>query len=394
MNNIGELINNSISIVQKSSLFIMTFFSFLNPDTSSINTTNIEQGRLISPVNSLFVFSTPNINFLQNTPQERADEIINTLNISTGSVSTISLGKDRVIQSVQKLNQLNIVAPSYSPVRIDKNKAFQKANQNIEVNQTVSNTITSTASNQKSNEYKNMDDSVVHIRCENKTSNTIKVVTGSGVIISSSGLILTAAHVAAPLYGQQNTNKYNCYARINDPATGNYSLSVVFIDPDWVNKYYSIFDKTHSETGENDIAILQMNISGINNIKVASITGADPNIGDQITIKSYPSDVYGKLGVFTILPRKSESNAIGSLLNFDASTNGPYALLETKPSSLGQSGASGGGIFNNQGQLIGIISNSVSSDILLKNKIRGLTMNHIDSRIKTNLGKSIFEYNQ
>lgn len=372
----------------------MTFFSFLSPDTSSINTANIEQGRLISPVNSLFVFSTPNIDYSQSSAEEKTNSIINTLNIPTSSISTISLGKDRIIQSVQKLNHLNVVAPSYSPVRIDKNKMVQGNNQNTLTNQIIPATIKPVASNDNSSERKKIDDSVVNIRCENKTSNTLKVITGSGVIISSSGLILTAAHVAAPLYGQQNINKYNCYARINDPAAGNYPLKVVFIDPDWVSKYYSVFDKTHPETGENDIAILQMNVSSISNIRPAEITGVSPNVGDSIIIKAYPSDVYGKLGVFTVLPRKSESNAIGSLLNFSGEINSPYDLLETKPSSLGQSGASGGGIFNNQGQLIGIISNSVSSEILLKNKIRALTINHIEERIKSNLGRSILEYNQ
>jgi hypothetical protein len=382
MNNIGELINNSISILQKGFLLIIGFFSFLNPDTSSINTANIEGGKLISPVNSLFVFSTPNIVFSKNTPEERANEIISTLNISTDNLSLVPTDKDQLVKSIDKLSKLDIKAPNYSTL---KTGGYRNED-------AVKNTPTETKPEAKV--IKSLDSSVVNIRCESKTSKTLKVITGSGVIISSSGLILTAAHVAAPIYGQQNTNKYDCFARINNPATGNYSLRVVFIDPNWVSKYYSVFDKNHTETGEHDIAILQMDISNLSSVRPAEISRASINNNDSISIQSYPSDVYGKLGVFTVLPRKSESNSIGGLLNFDGSSYSPYSLIETKPSSLGQSGASGGGIFNNQGHLIGIISNSVPSEILLKNKIRGLTIDYIDERIKANLGRSIFEYNQ
>ena len=135
-------------------------------------------------------------------------------------------------------------------------------------------------------------------------------------------------------------------------------------------------------------------MSDLNNVAYTILSADIPNLGDSVEIKSYPADVYGKSDVFTVLPRKSETNSIDGLFNFSGGIDSPFDLIETKPSSLGQPGASGGGIFNTQGQLIGIISNMVSSDVLFKNKIRALSVKYIDNELKRNLGKSIFEYNQ
>lgn len=345
MNNIWELINSGIALFQKVFLLILTTFSFLTPTSTETS-------------------------IIVKTPNEKVDVIINKLNKSVEGTPT---NTENTTQSIGKLNYLKITAPDYTIIKIkSKNK------QGVAITDT---NVTKTS----------LDDSVINIRCENKTNNTIKVITGSGVLISSSGLVLTAAHVAAPIYSQNN-NKYNCYARINNPASGNYPIKVVFIDKQWVTKYYENFEKNNSTTGENDIAILQIDIKNLNNINPAQISLVFPTLNESVTIKSYPADVYGKSGVFTILPRKSEINSVGGFFNFNGDGNGPYDLLETKPSSLGQSGASGGGIFNSQGYLIGIISNVVSSDILFKKKIRAITIKYIDNEIKINLGKSIFEY--
>ena len=423
MNNIEDLIGNSISIIKKSSLFIVTIFSFFS-GANSINTTNPS----VSPTekNSIGIQRS-----VQETSTRDANKILNVLNHdesnakSNGTSSQtkyqnifiVPINTDKIVEIAKKLNQFNLIAPDYANLGAQgKNKTGDKnvvVTQNTEVQRPIvpdvktSNTETqnfSRVSNSISITAQGSEEGLVNIRCENRTNNTIKVITGSGVIISSSGLILTAAHVAAPVYSEQNGGKYNCYARIKNPATGNYPVKVVFINPEWVSKYYSEFDKTYSETGENDIAILQIDnsneklsnteITNLNNTAHAILSTNIPNLNDSIEIKSYPADLYGKSGVFTVLPRKSESNSINGLFNFSGGIDSPFDLIETKPSSLGQPGASGGGIFNNQGQLIGIISNMVSSDVLFKSKIRALSIKYIDNEIKKNLGKSVFEYNK
>jgi S1-C subfamily serine protease len=401
MNNIGVLVNGTISIIQKSALFVATFLSLLSPTTSSISTS-----------------TTSSLGLKASTSAEKSKEIVDILNrpFSNPSSSTsavyVPMGTDKITSAVDKLKHLKITAPNYSVLKISTKQSkdnstpnqIKKPQKSNILSDTDKTPTSNTSSNIKSHISTSPDDSVVNIRCENKTSNTLKIITGSGVIISSNGLVLTAAHVAAPVYSEQSGGKYSCYARIKDPASGKLPVKVVFIDRDWVNKHYSNFENTYSETGESDIAILQIDISNpsintatateLKNILPAKISPLPFNLNEQITIKSYPSDVYGKIGVFSVLPRKSETNSIGNVFNFNGDSNGPYDLIETKPSSLAQSGASGGGIFNNQGQLIGIISNYVSSEILLKNKIRAISIKHIDNKLRMNLGKSIYEMNQ
>jgi hypothetical protein len=384
MNNIGDLINNSIPIIKKGSLFIVTLIGLFS-NSSSIDPNIINNSKIStnSPTEKIEDFIPKAV---KNTAAENTKKIL--------KVTNVPINTDKIVQTAKKLNSLNLIAPSYSNLDITKkNTQIQTETKKI-IGSTNSIAITAQGS----------EESVVNIRCENKINNSVKVITGSGVLISSSGLILTAAHVAAPVYAQQKGGNYNCYARIKNPASGNYPVAVVFINPSWVNKHYSEFDKPHSESGESDIAILQIDnsklklsntdISNLNNTAKASLSLNVPNLNDSISIKAYPSDVYGKLGIYTSLARKSEGNSIGGLLNFSGTIDSPFDLIETKPSSIGQSGASGGGLFNNQGQLIGIISNMVSSDILLKNKIRALSIKYIDNEIKKNLGTSIFYYNQ
>ncbi len=252
----------------------------------------------------------------------------------------------------------------------------------------------------------NTDDSVVNIRCENKSGNKIKVITGSGTLISKTGVILTAAHVAAPVYASELGQSYNCFARIKNPASEQFPVKTIFINPKWISDHFHEFEKSYSESGEHDFAFLKIDttnksfsnkkqsekINLINKINVISRSGISLNSinpGDRINIIAYPASVYEKYGVSTALYRKNESNQIDSILTSSNPSYGKY-LIETKNSSLGQSGASGGGIFDTNGNIIAVISNSVPSETsLTQTKIRAVLLSYINESLKQFIGKSI-----
>ena len=380
MNNTIEFIGKLFGAI-KNTFVVITMFVGLFTNTTSSPTSIVKN---IIPESKI------------QTALKNTEQIIGTLsqgNISTSTdvITEIPKKADQMIQATKKLSQLNLVAPNHEYFFGNKGKVIVK-------------TPATTTPNLNKEILINTEgsiDSVVNIRCEKKVGNSLKVITGSGVLINETGLILTAAHVAAPVYARENGGTYKCFSRVKDPATGNYPIKLVFIDKNWINKYYYEFDKTHTETGEFDIALLQIdNSKEIKDTDIALLNGQShsslsisvPKIGDSILIESYPADDYGKYGVFMVLPRKTEVGSIGQLFNFNNDGSSTFDLIETEPSSLGQSGASGGGIFNDQGQLIGIISNSVTSNILLKNKIRALSIKYIDKEIKNLTGKSLSDY--
>ena len=386
MNNLVETIKTILSIVKNVFAVIIAFISLFTTNTNSVSENGIQLQN-----------STSTQTALKDTKN-----IINTLNNIGDLVNEKPItkaNKDKSVEQVQKINQLSITAPNHNT--IDTKKKDNTKNNGSAVNKKDQN---NTADNQIQLNISRIGnkDSVVNIRCENKINNTLKVITGSGVFISSSGLILTAAHVAAPVYSSQNDGKYSCYVRTGDTAQGNFPIKLIFIDKTWLNKYYDLFDKSYVETGENDIGILQVDANKLsqeqtkqlNNLSHSLISGNNPNVGDNISIISYPADIYGKFGVFTTLTKESEHNSIGSVSSFNYSINQSFDILETNPSSLGQSGASGGGIFDTNGNLIGIISNMIQSDILLKNKIRALTTDYINRDVNQSTGNSIYNYNK
>ena len=276
----------------------------------------------------------------------------------------------------KKINQLSVVAPTYTSINNSNTKVVIK---NKEAAQATSTKYTGKIMISGSNYI----DSVINIRCEEKISNTsTRIITGSGILISKDGLILTVAHVAAPLYSSQNSKRnFECYGRSGSPAGGKYPLKLVYINKLWTDKYLNIFDKGYTESGENDIAILSidnsLSLENLTNINQKTFVLPEYNVnkGDLISIISYPADVYEKLGAFSPLSRQLESNTIADSWSFNNLQD--KDVLETNPSVIAQSGASGGGIFNQNGKLIGLIVSMVPSDILLKEKIRALSSDYI-----------------
>ena len=81
-------------------------------------------------------------------------------------------------------------------------------------------------------------DVVVNVICLQKTSAYTKLSTGSGVIISSNGLILTNAHVAYPFLqsSQFGMNTYSCTIRRENIPNYGYNAELVYYPIDWLNE--------------------------------------------------------------------------------------------------------------------------------------------------------------
>lgn len=400
------------------------------------------KGVLVTIITAIGLSGVTGINFPDHStttsnPQNKTNIYNNTISSSTidqsiKEVETIIgvLSKKKLTSTsensnnskfkLDKLNMLQLVADEYQTVETKKNKQHsgeQETNTKETIRETgflnmlspTPNQDTAITSQEIDITKTNSEESIVNIRCESKNGSKIKVITGSGIIISRTGSILTAAHVAAPVYASEQGQNYTCFARIKNPASEQIPIKTIFIHPKWVSLHFHEFDQSYLESGEYDFAILKINLKSSkftnkNNEEQTSLINkinslARANLGlnsvkseDLIKISAYPAGDYQKYGVTTALYRKTESNQINSILTTQNYSYG-HNLLETQNSSLEQSGASGGGIFDNQGNLIALISNSVPSDTSLgQKKIRGVLLSYINISIKQITGKSLNDF--
>jgi hypothetical protein len=406
---------NSIFVIKKVLLTVITAVGLTVSSTtpSNITPTNISNNTISKETTALASKASKEIiNNLNNSNSTLNGTLNGTLTKLTHAVIPETANQSKF--KIKKLNILSLIAKDHQP--IDGNT--QKTNINNSENTAgstknyideykniidkLSPSKTAVEQNEKINiKNTNTEDSVVNIRCESVSAGKIKVITGSGTVISNTGAILTAAHVAAPVYAQSLGHNYKCFAKIKNPASGEYPITVVFIHPNWISKHFNEFDKGYLESGEFDFAVLKLNIKKedptirtINLLSRSTPSFVDSNISDLIKIVAYPADSYSKNGVFSILPRKTEGNSVKSLLTLNNGTEYTYNLIETETSSMGQYGASGGGVFDTSGNLIAVISNTVSTkeNSVVKNKIRAVSVKYINSELKKHTGKSILDF--
>jgi hypothetical protein len=242
------------------------------------------------------------------------------------------------------------------------------------------------------NVYNNSKQSVINIFCVSTKGNMVSISTGSGVVISEKGIILTNAHVAEN-YLIPNRD---CVIRQGEIATDKYKASLIYINEDWLKKNASVlFSQSARGTGENDFAFLSINskTDGTNldsniphtNINTEALT--EQSSGNKILVAGYPAGTLGALSLRKYL------NFVADVINitnvFTLGGNN-VDVFETSISKVGQHGSSGGGIFNSSNNLIGLIVSV--NDESGNSKINALTTTYISRAINTETGKSLQDF--
>lgn len=101
--------------------------------------------------------------------------------------------------------------------------------------------------------------SIINIFCTTKTGGDFKPISGSGIVISESGIILTNAHVAQYLLLKDYRVKdfISCIGRIGSPAIPEYELKPIYLPESWLKENApKIKEESPTGTGENDYAFL------------------------------------------------------------------------------------------------------------------------------------------
>lgn len=337
-------------------LSVLTFFG-INPDISVPTAQVVEERKEIQ--------------------QERIDEVLHTQDDASEPVSkndTVAEVESKITE-IQKEFTQSITQPVVDSV------------QNIVPSSLVYNEETPAF---------NVKDVVVNINCLEKTSTYTRLSSGSGVIISPAGVVLTNAHVTYPFLqtSQFDSSVFSCSIRRENIPNYGYNAELVYYPSDWLSSNSEIIkDPAPVGTGENDYALLQITSplgptpKGSTFPYVStSVTAGDLKENKDITVAGYPST---NSGVFEIDTKPGLKVAQSHIVDFFTFASRSYDVLQTGVNDVAHRGASGGGVFSSD-LLYGIVvttnTNSQGS------YINALTIPYIKRDFKSDTGLDFDEY--
>ena len=207
----------------------------------------------------------------------------------------------------------------------------------------------------------NIQSVVVNIICAEKTRTHTKLSSGSGVIISPSGVVLTNAHVAFPFLKtkQFDDDTYSCSVRPENIPNYGYNAELVYFPVNWLETNRNIMNNpSPMGTGENDYAILIITTPTGPTPRTPTFTHASINISTndlvpniEVVAAGYPGT---NSGVFEIDSTPGLRIAQTYIVDFFTFSGRTYDILQTGPNVVAQRGSSGGGIFK-ENVLYGLI---------------------------------------
>lgn len=234
----------------------------------------------------------------------------------------------------------------------------------------------------------NPSKAIVNIYCTTRNGNTITAVTGSGIVIDPRGIILTNAHVAEHilLTNYLEIPNKECVIRQGSPAVALYKAEMIYIPESWLRDHGDEINQMvqSQESGEGDYALL-----GITNSISASLPNnfphATPDIstnylrtGSSVRAISYPSGNFA-------------SDQVSIINNYSFSQSGAD-LIRTSATELAERGASGGGILNKEGRLIGLIVTTTPDEHGSGNDLQALTLNYINRDLQRSARQTLSSF--
>lgn len=239
-----------------------------------------------------------------------------------------------------------------------------------------------------------IENATVNIICVRQEGMKTHITSGSGVIISPEGVVITNSHIAQHFLLKNVGN--NCSLRKENIPLYGFTAEPIYISEQWIEDNYKLI--SHSSptgTGEGDYALLK--ITGNTNPVLeipSSFAYINPDIeketikvGDQITAAGYPGRQYN-INLNNQLSLEIDKTSVERLFTLGKDSIDAFA---TENTSVAEIGSSGGGIFRD-GKLIGLISTINSSSYGKGNVINAITLDYINRNIKRQTGKSLSSY--
>lgn len=239
-------------------------------------------------------------------------------------------------------------------------------------------------------------DATVNLYCRVKIGGKTLSTTGSGVIISERGVILTNAHVGQffLLSGKNEKSKGNCSVRTGSPAQNAYGAKLLYLSPDWVKSYIEAVAKKQesSGSGERDFALLYITegkkgdlpstFPHLPLVEITSVPAKDSVVG----IAGYPAENLD----FKKIHKELNLIYATSTLSDTRSYLKPFVdVIILNPTEAGRPGVSGGPILNTKNEVIGIATAIETGKKKSLRRLRAITLTHVDRIIRADTGLSL-----
>lgn len=245
--------------------------------------------------------------------------------------------------------------------------------------------------------------SVTNIFCTTKSGGNLNPLSGSGIVISKNGIILTNAHIGQYFLLRDYKVKdfLTCVGRTGSPAYPAYKLELVYLPDKWLTENAEkINDENPLSTGENDYAFVV--ITGLTSGKetpnidnLPYLEGETEDVvapKDPVLLAAYPAGFLGGIIIQKDLWLASSISIISKLFYF----NDPKKidLFTVLGSIISQKGASGGAVVSlATGKLLGIITIATTNvKTTGERELSALTLSYIKSQFEKESGKTLVSF--
>ncbi len=223
---------------------------------------------------------------------------------------------------------------------------------------------------------------LVNIICTVSAGTVLRSISGSGVIISSKGVVLTNAHIGQYFLLSDYPSKGNtsCVIRTGSPAKKSYSAELMFISPAWIKENPATLTKyAPSGTGEHDIALLSITKSLTstplpNKFPFVELSRETPRKDSSVVIGSYAAQFLTVNEIRDALYPTIAYGKVHEVFTFGTNT---IDLISLGGNAAAQEGSSGGGVIDLNGKLEGLITTSTTQGATQTRDLHAITAMYI-----------------